>query len=126
MKIAVIIIRTLMGLLFLVSAINYFFPFMPMPEMSDGANTFLAGMIASKYVLPLVKGLEVIVAVALISGRFVPLAAVVIFPIVVNIVLFHAILAPEGLATPLFLLAGNLFLAYRYRKHYETLIVANA
>jgi putative oxidoreductase len=122
MKIAVSIVRILMGLLFLVSALNYFFNFFPMGEMTDGAKTFLAGMIASQYMMPVVKVLEILVALALISGRFVPLATVVIFPIVVNIVLFHAFLAPEGMAVPVFLLAGNLFLAYQYRENYMTLV----
>jgi putative oxidoreductase len=124
MKIAVIIVRTLMGLLFLVSAIGFFFNLLPQPEMSESATLFVTGMVASQYVFPVIKVLEILIGLALILGRFVPLATVVMFPIVLNIVLFHAFMAPEGMASPVFLLLGNLFLAYTYRKNYETLVVA--
>jgi putative oxidoreductase len=124
MKIAVIIVRILMGLLLLVSAISFFFNLMTPQKMGEGATLFVTGMVASIYMFPVVKVLEIIVGLSFIFGRFVPLATVVIFPIVLNIVLFHAFLAPEGMAVPVFLLAGNLFLAYTYRKNYETLVVA--
>jgi uncharacterized membrane protein YphA (DoxX/SURF4 family) len=124
MKIAVIIVRILMGLLFLVSAISFFLNLMAPQKMSEGATLFVTGMVASVYMFPVVKVLEIIVGLAFVFGRFVPLATVVIFPIVLNIVLFHAFLAPEGMAAPVFLLAGNLFLAYAYRENYKTLVVA--
>jgi uncharacterized membrane protein YphA (DoxX/SURF4 family) len=124
MKIAVIIVRTLMGLLFLVSAIGFFFNLFPQPKMSEGATLFITGMVASQYMFPVIKVLEILIGLALILGRFVPLATVVMFPIVLNIVLFHAFMAPEGMASPVFLLLGNLFLAYTYRKNYETLVAA--
>jgi uncharacterized membrane protein YphA (DoxX/SURF4 family) len=124
MKIAVIIVRTLMGLLLLVSAISFFFNLMTPQPMSEGATLFVTGMVASVYLFPVIKVLEIIVGLAFVFGRFVPLATVVIFPIVLNIVLFHAFLAPDGMAAPIFLLAGNLFLAYVYRKNYETLVAA--
>jgi putative oxidoreductase len=57
-------------------------------------------------------------------GRFVPLAVVVIFPVIVNIVLVHALLAPEGLPVAIFLLLADLFLAYYYRERYKTLVAA--
>jgi putative oxidoreductase len=122
MKIAVIIVRTLVGLLFLVSAIGYFFKLMPQPQLGEGAMTFVMGLGASGYIMPVVKVIEILCALAFISGRFVPLATVVIFPITLNILLFHAVLAPEGVAVPVFLFIGNLFLAYAYRKHYEGIV----
>jgi putative oxidoreductase len=56
----------------------------------------------------------------------VPLATVVIFPIIVNILLFHGILAPDSMVVPIALLLGNLFLAYAYRKSYEPVLSARA
>jgi putative oxidoreductase len=124
MKIAVIIVRTLIGLLFLVSAIGFFFNLMPKPALGEGAMAFVMGLGASGYLMPLVKVIEILCAIAFISGRFVPLATVVIFPITLNILLFHAVLAPEGVAVPIFLFIGNLFLAYAYRKNYESIVVS--
>lgn len=124
MKITVIIIRILMGLIFLFSAVVVLFNLVPQPELEGDVKLFNEGMEASVYLMPLIKIIELICALALISGLFVPLATVVIFPIVVNIVLFHGFLAPEGMPVAIFLLLGNLFLAYYYRNSYEGLLVA--
>jgi len=124
MKIAAIIVRILMGLLFLFSSIVVLFKLVPQPELKDGAKLFMTGMEASVYLLPLIKVTELLCSIAFLSGRFVPLATVVIFPITLNIVLYHTFLAREGLPVAIAVLLGNLFLAYVYRKHYATLLVA--
>jgi uncharacterized membrane protein YphA (DoxX/SURF4 family) len=122
MKIALIIVRTLMGLLFLFASIAVLFRLVPQPELTGDVKIFNDGMAASVYLMPLVKVIELLCGIAFVSGRFVPLATVIIAPIVVNILLFHAFLAPEGLPVAIFLFLGNLFLAYAYRKNYEPLL----
>lgn len=124
MKIAVIIVRVLMGLLFLMSSVVVLFNLVPQPEMQGDVKVFNEGMAASRYLMPLIKVTELICAIAFLSGRFVPLASVVIFPITVNVLLFHAFLAPEGLPVAILLFLGNLFLAYAYRKNYTSLLAA--
>jgi putative oxidoreductase len=124
MKVAVITVRIVLGLLFVVSSLGYFFNLMPAGEMSEAAQLFFTGIVASKYLLPVVKTIELLVGVAFLTGKFVPLATVVIFPITLNIVLFHAFLAPEGMIVPIIILAGNLFLAYRYKENYQSLVAA--
>jgi len=121
MKIAIIIVRSLLGLMFLFSSISYFFDLIPMPQLTGPMKVFTEGLAASGYIVTLVKGIELICGLLFITGRFVPLAAVVIFPIVVNIVLVHVFLAPEGLPVALFVLLSNLFLAFVYRSHYRGL-----
>jgi putative oxidoreductase len=125
MKVALIIVRVLMGLLFLVSVIGYFFNLMPQGEMGQNATLFVTGLGASGYLLPFVKGVELLVSLALLSGKFLPLAIVVIFPITINIFLFHAFLAPEGVAMSAFLFIGNIFMAYAYRKNYAGVLAVN-
>ncbi len=122
MKIAVIIVRTLIGLLFLFASITYFLNVAPPPELTGNVKIFMDGLAASGYIMPVVKVFELLCGLAFVSGRFVALAVVVIFPIAVNILLVHAFLIPSGLpvAIPLFL--GILFLAYAYRQNYEPLL----
>lgn len=125
MKIAIIIVRTLIGLLFLVGSVTYFLNVAPPPENLTGdTKTFFDGITASKYILPVAKFFELICSLAFVSGRFVALAVVLIFPIVINIVLINAIHLPSGLiiVTPLFL--GILFLAYTEREKYLPLLTA--
>lgn len=124
MKIAVIIVRILMGLMFLFASIVFFFKLFPQPEMTGAVKVFNDGMKASVYLMPTVKIVELICGIALIIGRFVPLATVLIFPVIINIVLFHAFLAPQNLPLAILLLLGNLFLAYYYRKNYISIFVS--
>lgn len=123
MKIAVIIVRSLLGLLFLFSSIVVLFKLVPQPPLTGGSKLFMEGLVASIYFIPLLKITELLCGLAFISGRFVPLATVVIFPVVLNILLYHAFLAPEGLPIAILLLLANLFLAYAYRKNYALLVV---
>lgn len=121
MKIAMIIVRTLMGLMFLFASITVLFKLMPQPEPQGEIKTFMMGILATGYLFPFIKITELLCGIAFVTGRFVTLAAVVIFPIIINIFLFHANMAPEGLPVAVLLLLGDLFLAYYYRENYKTL-----
>jgi putative oxidoreductase len=125
MKIAMIIVRTLMGLMFLFASVVVLFKIDmgKMPEMSEANKTFMAGIMASGYLLTFIKVTELVCSILFLTGRFVTLATVVIFPITINILLSHIFVAPEGIPMAVALLIGNLFLAYYYRKNYETLFV---
>jgi uncharacterized membrane protein YphA (DoxX/SURF4 family) len=124
MKIATIIIRVLMGLMFAFASIAFFFKLMKEPEATGSVKIFTDGIAASIYLMPTVKVFELICAIAFLSGRFVPLATVVIFPITLNILLFHAFLQPSGLPIAVLLILGDLFLAYYYRHKYKPMLTA--
>ena len=124
MRIAVIIVRVLLGLIFLFSSIVVLFNLIPTPELTGKVKLFNDGLAASGYFMTFLKSIELICSLALITGFFVRLATIVIFPITVNIFLFHAFLAPDGLAIAVFMLLGNLFLIYHYRKAYEPMLLA--
>ena len=125
MKIAVIIVRTLVGLLFVLSAVTYFLNVAPPPEdLTGDTKTFFDGLAASHYILPVAKVFELLCGLMFVSGRFVALAVVLIFPIALNILLINALHLPSGLviAIPLFL--AILFLAYTQREKYLPLLEA--
>ncbi|EPR69119.1 hypothetical protein ADICYQ_1891 [Cyclobacterium qasimii M12-11B] len=100
----------------------YFLNLVPQPELTGDMKTFNEGLDASFYLMPIVKAIELACGISFITGRFVPLATVIIFPIVVNIVGVHVFLAPEGLPVAISVLAATLFLAYRNRAHYKGLL----
>jgi putative oxidoreductase len=122
MKIAVIIVRILMGLMFLFASVVVLFNLVQQPELKGTAKIFMEGMLATRYLLPLIKITELLCALAFLSGFFVPLAVVVIFPIVVNILFYNAFVMPEGLPVAILIFLADLFLAYAYRKHYQPLL----
>jgi uncharacterized membrane protein YphA (DoxX/SURF4 family) len=121
MKIAVIIVRTLIGLLFLFASVTYFLNLAPPPELTGNAKTFTDGLAAAGYVMPIVKFFELVCGLAFVSGRFVSLAVILIFPIALNILLTNAFLMPNGLPIVIPVFLGILFLAYTCRKNYEGL-----
>jgi uncharacterized membrane protein YphA (DoxX/SURF4 family) len=121
MKIAAIIVRVLMGLMFAFSAIVVLFKLVPQPELTGDIKKFMDGVNVTGYMMTTIKVVELICAAAFLSGRFVPVAAVAIFPININILLFHVTIAPEGLLVAILLMIGNLFLAWYYRDKYKPL-----
>ena len=113
MKIAVIIVRILLGLLLLFASIAVLFNLVQPPSnLPDRAKTFMEGMNASGYLMTLIKVTELVCGLAFVSGFFVPLATVVIAPITINILLYHIFVAPEGLPVAIFMVLANIFLAY--------------
>lgn len=122
MKIFIAVLRVLMGALLVFSSIAFFLKLMPQQPLDGNAKLFVEGLFASGYLMLVVKVVELLVGIALITNRFVPLALVVIFPITINIVLFHVFLAPDNLVMPLFLLFANLFLAVRYKDSYKHIL----
>ncbi len=124
MKIAMIIIRTLLGLMFLFGSVVYFLKLYPQPEMKGSIKVFMDGVNAAVYLMPLIKATELVCGLALVTGRFVPLAVVVIFPVIVNIMFVHAYLMPAQVPLAIGLLLSDLFLAWYYRDHYKGLLAA--
>lgn len=124
MRIAFIIVRILMGLLFLFSSVVALFKLFPQPELQGNLKVYMDGVAASGYLMTLIKVTELICAIAFISGFYVRLAAIVLFPISINILLTHAFVAPEGLPVAIFVLLGNIFLLYYYRKDYQPMLIA--
>jgi putative oxidoreductase len=125
MKLAVIVVRTLIGLLFLFASVTYFLNLAPPPEnLTGNTKIFFDGLAASGYIMSVSKVFELLCALAFLSGRFVALAAVLIFPIALNILFINAIHLPSGLPIAAALILGILFLAYAHRESYAPLLKA--
>ena len=124
MKITVIIVRVLMGLLFFFASIVVLFKLVPQPEQTGNIKVFMDGVNASGYLMPLIKITELLCGIAFVAGRFVPLATVVIAPIVVNIFFFHVFVDTSGLPVAVFLVFANIFLAYAYWDKFKPLLEA--
>lgn len=123
--IATHIARVLLGGLFTFSSVMFFL--VPPAELPPGnAGVFVAGLAAAGYLMPLVKIVELVSGLALLSNRFVPLALVVLAPVTVNIFAVHARLMPEGLPVAIAIIALQLGLAWVHRSAFAALFVAKA
>ncbi len=96
MKSAALIARILLGLIFLTFGLNGFLHFIPMPPPTGTAGQYMGALFVSK-LLVVVFLLELIPGVLLLVNRYVPLALTLLGPVIVNIFLFHALMAPSGL-----------------------------
>lgn len=124
MRIAIIIVRWLLGLMFLFASISYFVMPPPAMEMQGNIKLFMDGITASGYLMTLVKITELVCGLAFVIGRYVALANIVILPVTVNILMVNAVLMPGGLPMAIALFAANVFLIYAYWNHYNGVISA--
>jgi putative oxidoreductase len=122
MRTVILVARILLGLMFTVFGLNFFWHFLPMPPLQGPSGAFAGAMFATGYIFHLLKVLEVLSGLALLAGFCVPLALTVLAPIIVNILFFHAFLAPSGLPIPLVLLVLELFLAWAYRDAFAPML----
>ena len=76
---------------------------------------------ASGYVY-YISGFQLIVGLLLLIGRFVPLALTILAGIIVNILLFHLLMAPEGFGPAIVVTVLELFLIWRYRDAFMTIV----
>jgi hypothetical protein len=116
--------RYLLGLIFFVFGLNFFLNFLPQPPMTAAAGAFAGALMASGYVMPIVKAIEVIAGALLLGNRFVPLALALLAPIVVGINGFHVALAPAAGGAAYLALALELFLAWSYRHAFAPMLAA--
>ena len=124
MRIATIIIRSLIGLLLLFASISYFLHLFPEPPLAGNMKIFNDGLKASGYLIPLVKTIELICGLSFIIGKFNKITFILLMPISVNIICTHIFLAPEGIPVAAFLFLGNVFLLFTKWDSYKGLFVA--
>jgi putative oxidoreductase len=122
MKIATLIARSLLGLIFVVFGSNIFFHFIHMPLPPEGpARDFMTALVVSHH-LRFVGAFEVAGGLLVLTGRCAPLGLTLLGPVIVNILAFHVLMAPAGLPMALVVGALALFLLWRYRENFAGLV----
>lgn len=120
------IVRVLLGLAFLVFGLNGFLNFMPAPkDMPQDILNVMGALMQAGY-MNVVSGAEVIVAVLLLTNRFVPLALALLAPIVVGILTFHIAMAPATIGPGIVVAVMELYLAWVYRGAFKPMLRARA
>src|SRR2546427_6843293 len=122
MKIATIIARSLLGLIFVVFGSNMFLHFISMPPPPEGpARDFMTALFVSYY-LYVVGALQVVGGLLLFTGRWATLGLTLVGPVIVNILCFHALMAPAGLPMAIVVSALALSLLWNYPEHFAGLV----
>jgi len=125
MKNWVLIARSVLGFLYLVFGLDYFLHFIPYQPLHTGSpGALVAGLKGTGYIYPMMKSIQILGGLSLLFDRYAPFSAVVLFPISLNVLLFHTILVPSGWLMGLFLIVPNVFLGWAYRKYYSGMFTA--
>jgi len=120
MKVAATIARVLLGLMFTVFGLNGFLHFLPMQPMPGLAGQFMGALFASHYSV-VVFLVQLVSGILLLVNRFVPLALTLIAPVIVNILVFHATMAPSGIVPGLITAICWFIVFYWERRAFEGL-----
>jgi hypothetical protein len=115
MKTLATIARYLLALIFIVFGLNGFLHFIPQPPpASELAQQYFKVMFASHY-LVFVFALQLIAGVLFLFRRTVPLALTIAGPLIVNILLFHAVMDPGGIVPGLVVTAVWFVIYWQFR-----------
>lgn len=120
MKVVALILRFLLGLMFVVFGLNAFLNFFAPPPMEGPAGAFIGAMASTGY-LHAVAALQVLGGLLLLIG-FVPLGLLTLGPIIANIVFFHVFMERSGLGMALAVAAVSLFLVWYHRTAFAGLV----
>lgn len=112
--------RIILGVFVLIFGLNKFLNFLPMLDLSPEAGDYFGALTSAK-VITLVAVVEIVAGLALITNKYGALLSIVLMSVSVNAVLFHATLAPEGIAPAILLLVLNVIALYNYKEHYKGL-----
>ena len=122
MKKAAIIVRIILGLLVFIFGLNKFLQFIPNPPLPQEAAEFMSALINTGYLMNAVAVVEIVTGILLLSNRLVPLALVMLFPVLLNAFWFHLFLDPAGIAGAFVAMAMNHFLFFANKPSYIHLI----
>jgi len=123
-QIVTAIVRTLLGLMFLVFGLNGFLNFMPQPkDIPQEIMTVMGALMKAGY-MTVVSGAEVLIAVLLLMNRFVPLALALLAPIIGGILTFHIFVAPATIVPGIVVTVMELYLAWVYRTAFRPMLQA--
>ena len=97
MKIAAMIARILLGLIFVVFGTNIFLQFIPTPPMPAGPMKDFSTSLFVTHYIHVVGFFQVLTGLMLLINRYVPLALTLLAPVIFNILLTHLLMAPSGI-----------------------------
>ncbi len=125
MRSVVLVCRILLGLMFFVFGLNNILGFLKMPPpAAPDAGTFLTILHVSHW-MSFVGAIMTVAGLLLLVNRFVPLALTLLAPIIVNILLYHALLWPHGAIPAIVALALELALIAAYFRSFTPLLAMN-
>lgn len=123
MKIAVVVARVLLGLVFFAAGL-FGVLHLKQPQMPPSDATTWGNILQVHGYATFVAVLQLIGGLLLLVGRYVPIGLVILGPIIVNILLFHFTLMHGGAAGGMIALVLEVFLIIAYREAFVRIFEA--
>jgi putative oxidoreductase len=115
--------RLLLGSILLVFGLNGWFHFIPIPFTTPQASEFQDALWQSNYLMHLVKAIEVICGLSLLTNRFTTMALLLLLPVSVNILLVDLLLQPQFMFMGILVFGLHALLLASIRKNLAGLLV---
>ena len=113
-------IQILLGLILIFFGLNGFFQFYPLPEMGEAGTAFIGALFNTGYIFPIINVLFILVGLMFLFNKCVAFGSILIFPITLNIALFHIFLEFNSSATAGFVIfILNIYLMYVHFDSYR-------
>lgn len=114
--------RVILGLIYFVFGLNFFFQFLPQPPSTEEMTKLTGAIYMSGYMFQFIKVTEIVGGALLLLNLFTPLALVILAPITLNIFMMHAFLDPAGLPVGLVLTVTHIALGYFYFDKFKPML----
>jgi len=119
------VLRTLLGFFFVAGPLAAIFH-LSEPVLPPDAAAFVEALAKTGYMMPLLWSTEILAGLMLLSGMLVPVALLLLAPVIVNIAAFHVFLAPGQMGPAVLVVTLELFLAWKYRGSFASLFAPQA
>jgi len=116
-------IRILFGIFCLVFGLNKFLGFIPFPPM-EGDAAALMGIYAGSGFFKFIGVLEILGGIALLVGKYVPLALTILTAIMFNAAIFHILHDMGGIGGAALGMILSCVLIYAYKDRFKDLLSA--
>ncbi|HFC30363.1 MAG TPA: DoxX protein [Oceanospirillales bacterium] len=114
------VLRIILGLILVIFGANKFGHFMPSPELTGDAATFMGSLAGAGY-FTILGVLEIFIGLLLILNKWVPFALVLLAPLVVNFLIFHLTYDMGGILPASIVTILSIVLIYANWNKFKTL-----
>jgi len=116
-------IRTLLGLLIIISGANKFGNWINVNYMHD-AMDFVVKLtnIGGGFIITMIAVVEIILGLSLITNKYTTISVLILLPLMVSILLFHLVLDLNGIGVALLVFAMVIYLFFTKRDKISALL----
>jgi putative oxidoreductase len=120
------VIRYLFGVAMTFFGISNLFQLLPQHEFPAEAGKLMVAFTESGYILQAVGLTQLLLGVALLLNRFIPLALLLFAPVVVNVLLFHLFLDVASMPMALPVIGITIFLSIHHKSQFTSLLKSHS